>query len=272
MGKRAFINREQYEGGWTGRTEATSNGQRHKAAATSTSTNLREVEVGDDLIPFGRSDVNGDVLRRESFGGKIEEHGGADEDAAAFVADVVGSPGERSRIEEFVAVKDCDIEVAPEISGTRDKRGVVLRGGAGISGNHGDVGVGEANGDLDLDRFPQMAVIKLSLLRTVVGGLLAGEKNSLSERSEAGDEGDVRSGTRNGQLLRVFFEGFGKGFVVALAEEVGFADGLFGERSVEGGERLNEEERGEDDFHGRLSKPIGNTGKRVLPSSQLLEV
>ena len=207
MGKRAFIKREQDGEACAGGLRRHRPGGAHKGAAKLLA-NLSEVEISDDLIAFGRIDLDGDILLGEGFGRKIKEDSGTDEDAAAFVADVVGPAGGRSGIEEFVAVEDSDSEVAPKIRGARNERRMVLREGAGISGNHRAVRVGEADGDLDLDGFLQMTMIELSLLRAVVGGLLAGEKNGLSEGSEAGDEGNVRSGVGNRQLLGVLFESF----------------------------------------------------------------
>ena len=70
------------------------------------------------------------------------------------------------------------------------------------------------------------------LLGTVVG-LAAGVLDKKSEGCEKRGGIDMRTGGRRRKEFCVFAEEAGHGFVVALAEEVGFADGLVGERAVE---------------------------------------
>ena len=54
------------------------------------------------------------------------------------------------------------------------------------------------------------------------------------------------------EFVNVLGEKGGRGFVTALAEEVSFADGFFGERSGESEERLKGDEKGQENFHMRL--------------------
>jgi len=94
----------------------------------------------------------------------------------------------------------------------------------------------------DSHEFSLIPVIKGGLLRTVTGGVLAGLLDEKGERSEHGDGGDVGPGFGRRQEFCVFVEESGHSFVAALAEEIGFADGLVGQRGVEGDERLAEQQ------------------------------
>src|SRR5713226_2996195 len=76
-------------------------------------------------------------------------------------------------------------------------------------------------------------MIECGLLGAVVG-LPTGMLNEKSERSEESDGGDVRAGFGRRKGFCVFVEESSHGFVAALTEEIGFADGLVGQRSVEG--------------------------------------
>jgi hypothetical protein len=64
--------------------------------------------------------------------------------------------------------------------------------------------------------------------------VLAGLLDNKSERSEDSDGGDVRTGFWRLQELCIFVEESGHGLVASLAQEIGFADGLVGQGSVEG--------------------------------------
>src|SRR6266852_1926820 len=93
-------------------------------------------------------------------------------------------------------------------------------------------------GKLDLNNDPYefalVAMIERSLLSTVTGSVLAGLLDEKGEGSEESDRGDVGTRFRRRKEFRVFVEESGHRFVMALAEEIGFADGLVGERRVEG--------------------------------------
>lgn len=85
-------------------------------------------------------------------------------------------------------------------------------------------------------------MIEGGLLGAVAGGVLAGLLDEKSERGEKRDGGDVRASLGKRKETCIFVEEIGHGFVVALAEEVGFADGLIGEWAVEGEGGWSEEQ------------------------------
>src|SRR5438132_13519068 len=74
-------------------------------------------------------------------------------------------------------------------------------------------------------------MIQQSLLRTVVPDVIAGDLGKLREGSEKSNGGNVRAGLGPREKLDVIGE---EGCVVALAEEISFADGNGGERGVNG--------------------------------------
>jgi hypothetical protein len=92
----------------------------------------------------------------------------------------------------------------------------------------------------DSHEFGLIAVIESGLLGAVTGGVLAGLLDEKSKRSEHGDGGDVGPGFGRRQEFCVFVEESGHGFVTTLAEEIGFANGLIGQGSVEGDDRQAE--------------------------------
>jgi len=70
------------------------------------------------------------------------------------------------------------------------------------------------------------AVIECGLLGAVAGAVLTGELGNEGERRKESDGRDVRAGLRRRENPGVFVEETSKGFIAALAEEVGFANGL----------------------------------------------
>ena len=110
------------------------------------------------------------------------------------------------------------------------------------------VGVGELDVDKYLNDFCAMfAVIDGSLLGAVVADESVREVDGLDEGGVERDRRDVRAGFGRLEEFCVFGEQAPEGAVVALAEEVGFADGLLGERGVEGeGGRCEEQGGGKD--------------------------
>jgi hypothetical protein len=74
-------------------------------------------------------------------------------------------------------------------------------------------------------------VIELGLLRAVVTDVVAGELSELREWSKKSDGRDVGAGFGRREKLDVIGQ---EGRIMALAEKIGFADGLVGERSIEG--------------------------------------
>jgi hypothetical protein len=86
----------------------------------------------------------------------------------------------------------------------------------------------------DSDGFLLAAVVERGLLRAVAEGVLTGELGKNGERREESDGRDVWAGLGRREIPGVFVEETRKGFVAALAEEIGFADGLVGQRRVKG--------------------------------------
>jgi len=87
----------------------------------------------------------------------------------------------------------------------------------------------------DFHGFFLAAVIELSLLGAIADGVLAGLLDEKSERSEEGDRGDVGASFGGGKALRVLVKEAREGFIVTLAEEIGFTDSGVGKRRIEGG-------------------------------------
>jgi hypothetical protein len=93
-------------------------------------------------------------------------------------------------------------------------------------------------------------VVERGLLRAVVADVTVGVLDKLDERRQECDRGDIRTELGRRETLDVFAQNRGESSVVALAEEIGFADRLIREGSVDGksGQRNTEshEEAGED--------------------------
>jgi hypothetical protein len=77
-------------------------------------------------------------------------------------------------------------------------------------------------------------VVELGLLGAIDTGLLAGIEGSKDIGGEETDRFDVRAGLRRLQMEDVLVQKFRQGIVVALAEEISFADGGVGQRRVKG--------------------------------------
>src|SRR5580765_1302421 len=209
------------------------------------SAHERKIEVADELVAFGGIDLDGDVLLDEGFGGKVEQDRCADQEAAVLIAIVIGPALLRDRLQDFFAVEDGDLKIAPKIGRTR-KQSRLARARIGGRDERG-IGISEADSDLDLYSFGLTAVVYLSLLRAVVSDVVAGSQDRQRERRKVGDRRDLRAVVRNRKIQRVFFERAGDGFVVTLAEEVGFADGFFGKGSLESEGRLEEKNSGAEE-------------------------
>src|SRR5437870_10628780 len=81
-------------------------------------------------------------------------------------------------------------------------------------------------------------MIQQSLLRTVVPDVIAGDLGKLREGSEKSNGGNVRAGLGPREKLDVIGE---EGCVVALADEISFADGFVRKRSVKRSEEHTSE-------------------------------
>jgi hypothetical protein len=192
-----------------------------------------EVEVDGKGIAFGRIHVYGGGAGGKVFGREVELKSGAGERAAAVLgADEIGLAGRRESPKLFVVAGDLHVEVFPEVIGTRDQADG--RTGAGARGARDIRAIRISELDLHDDsyEFGLIAMIERGLLSAVVG-LPAGMLDEKGERSQESDRGDARTGLWRLQELCVFVEESGHSFVMALAEKVGFPDGLVGQRSVE---------------------------------------
>lgn len=190
---------------------------------------MSEVEVDGEGIALRGNDVDGGGAGGKGLGGEIELESGAGEDAAAFVrAGQIGLAGRREGAEHFVVAGDLNVEVFPEVIGTRNEARGRTGAGTGGASDVRAIRIGELNLNDDSYEFGLIAMIEGGLLGAVTGGVLAGLLDEKSERSEESDGGDVRTGFRRRKEFCVFVEKSGHGFVTALAEEVGFADGLIG--------------------------------------------
>jgi len=134
----------------------------------------------------------------------------------------------------LVFAGNLNVKVFPEVirAGDKASRGTGLgtRGANDISA----IGIGELDLHDDSYEFGLIAMIESRLLGAVTRGVLARLLDEKSEGSEESDGGNVRAGFRRREEFCVFVEESGHGVVMALAEEVGFADGLVGEGRVEG--------------------------------------
>src|SRR5713226_1699965 len=132
---------------------------------------------------------------------------------------------------DLVSVIHLDAEIFPEIVGARDQsRGRARSRGIWIT-DQSAIGIRQIDLNGDLDGLIVAAVIEKGLLGAVVTDVVAGELSELREGSEKGNGRDMRAGLGRREKLDVFAQ---ERCIVALAQEIGFADGFVGERSVEG--------------------------------------
>jgi len=194
-----------------------------------------EVEVQRDGITLRRKHVNGGGAGGKGFDREIEPESGAGEDAAALLgAAEIGPAVRRDGPELLIPAGHLHVEIFPEIIRARDEAFWRTGAGTGRANDVGTIRIRELDLNDDSHKFGLIAMIESGLLGAVTGGVLAGLLDEYSERSEESDRDNVRTGFRRLQKPCVFVEESGHGFVTALAEEIGFADGLIGQGSVEG--------------------------------------
>ncbi len=133
-----------------------------------------EIEIDGEGITLGRIYVNDGGAGGKVFSGEIELESGAGEGAAAFVAEEIGLAGRRERFELLVFAENLNVEILPEIVGTRDE--AFGRTGAGTCGTNDKraIGIGELDLNNDSYEFALVAMIECCLLGAVAGGVLAG--------------------------------------------------------------------------------------------------
>jgi hypothetical protein len=224
-----------------------------------------EVEGDRDGLTFGGKDLDGCGIGSEDLGGELKFQGGTHGAAVAKASASVEwvAPG-NGRGNDLIAVIHLDSEVFPEIIGARYESGRA----SGI-GYESTIGCSEIDFDGDLDELFFAEMIEPGLLSAVIGDAAIGELSELREWSEKSNGRDVGAGLGRWEKLDVFAQ---EGCIVALAEEVGFADGGVRERRVEGGsggkrKANSQEQRAEDArevAHGKnLKQSIERRGARA---------
>ena len=73
-----------------------------------------------------------------------------------------------SWLERFIVAEDGDVEIAPEIGRARSRNGIAVSRRAGCCRNKRAIGIGEADGDQDLDDFGLPAMVDLGLGKNMV--------------------------------------------------------------------------------------------------------
>src|SRR5580692_2951449 len=163
--------------------------------------------------------------------------------------DIGGLENDAERLDPTVfvgragALAETDTEVAIEIG-----KGLVGAGQFAVTFGGAvefeAVSFGEVDANADVELVGAVAVIEFGLLSAVAAGAAAGDFDDLGVRSvnlDFGYVGALVGGREGADVLREEREG---GLVIVLAEEVRIADGFRGEGSVEGEERLADQESG----------------------------
>src|SRR5258708_7964051 len=148
---------------------------------------------------------------------------------------------------DLIPFENLYLKILPEIVGPELVRLRCARASRCGGGDDGAVGVGKKDFDGDFDGFLMAAVIQCGLLLAVVSDERVRIVNELSKRGEKCDRADIRTGFWRWQALGIFVEETHERTVMALAEEIGFADGFVRQRGVEGEGRRNQKKSGEDE-------------------------
>src|SRR6266849_7082022 len=193
-----------------------------------------EVEGRDDLLGIGDIYDDGGVGRGGGFFGIVEEHDeGAGHLSAVPDSSESGASMRLEGFDEVVAVGQAIAKVLPKIR--RSKSESVCGAGTliGIFLDQRAVGVSEFDSDSDAEAVSDLAVVTGGVLGAVAEGALAGKLDGFSVGSKQFHGRNPGTGFGNGEVAAVFIEKLGGLFIAALAEEVGFADGLIGQGAVE---------------------------------------
>src|SRR6266478_4389772 len=192
-----------------------------------------EVEVEGEGFALRRIHIDGGGAGGKVFGREIElESGAGEETASIFGAREIGLAGRRESPELLVVAGDLNVEIFPEVIRAREEAGGRTGARTGRTNNISTVRIGELDLHDDSYEFGLIAMIECGLLGAVVG-LPTGMLDEKGERSKESDGGDVRAGFGRRKGFCVFVEESSHGFVAALTEEIGFADGLVGQGRVE---------------------------------------
>src|SRR4029077_11837160 len=96
----------------------------------------------------------------------------------------------------------------------------------------GAVGVSEFDGDSHAEAVSNLAIVTSGVLGAVAEGALTGKLDGFGVGSKQFDSRNPGTGFGNGEMAAVFVEKFGGLFIAALAEEIGFADGLIRQGTI----------------------------------------
>src|SRR5690242_2529033 len=115
------------------------------------SAEVVEIEIDGERIALRGNHVNDRGTRGKVFRGEIELERGADESAAAFITEEIGLAGRREGLERVVFAGNLNVEIFPEIVGTRDEP--FGRTGAGTSGANDERAVRVREMDVHKDSY-----------------------------------------------------------------------------------------------------------------------
>ena len=189
-----------------------------------------EVEVHGDRVTFGRKDMDGGGVGDEGIGGEIEFERCTCQGARTVATAPRVRPAVRVGGEDLLVIKDLDLEVSPEITGPRDESRRCI--GARACGRSKKCAIrrGKLDFDEDFDQLFLPEMIEAGLLSAVAADAVLGELSELREWGEKSNGRNVGAGLGRREKLDVFAQ---VGCIMALAEEIGFADGLVGQGTVE---------------------------------------
>jgi hypothetical protein len=194
--------------------------------AAEVSAEAGEVEFDKDGLTFRGKDLDSGGIGSEDLGGELKfqgcSHGAAAANAPASVEWV--APGNGGG-DDLFAVIHLDSEVFPEIVRARDESGR-----ATWIGDESTIGCSEIDFDSDLDNLVLAEMIKPGLLSGVTTDAVIRDLSELREGGEKSNGRDVGACLGRREKLDVIAQ---EGCIMALAEEIGFADGFVGERCVE---------------------------------------
>jgi hypothetical protein len=211
--------------------------QGNRAVKEYSLTERSKVEFDGDGIAFGGSHQDRGGIGIKGFRGELDLDHGAREDARAPAPPASGFcfPLKRSGLEELIAAGDQDAEILPEVIRAPNERR--RRGRSSVSRVLYETAIrsSELDVDEDLDVILLALMVKTRLLSAVVADVAIGEEDELDEGSEEGDGRNIGTRLRRREAACVFVEKAENGSVMALAEEIGLADGFIREDGVEGG-------------------------------------
>jgi hypothetical protein len=208
---------------------------RDQSGARARLTKGGKIEVDCDGVALGRRDLDGDIVRTKCFCGKLKLESGADQRAAAFLgATKVGNPRRTGWRELLVFVENLNLKVLPKIIGAQSVTDGNAGPGAGRARNHRAISWSKLNFHKDSDNLRLAAMIELGLLGAVVHRALAGQLGEESKRRQESDRRNVGARVGRREESYVFAEKVSEVLVIALAEEIGFANGFGGKGSIHG--------------------------------------